>query len=153
GYSWSQAKAITEVIDCAIGMNAAINDRAAIIFIASFYRAIGFGRSIKEAFDQGKVALLLEGVRNEHIPELLVRRGVDPSKVILANMQTINDSYVEGRPLFFESFDGNVEQWKKTGDCNQCLFENGMLRVDRTPTEIRIPNSILYRNFVFEVKV
>src|SRR5262245_29358907 len=43
-YSRSQAEAIRGVIDCAIGMNQAIGDRAAITFAASFYRAIGFGR-------------------------------------------------------------------------------------------------------------
>ena len=52
-YSEKQAQAIAEVIDCVVGMSTAIGDEAAIIFAASFYRAIGFGRSIKEAFDQG----------------------------------------------------------------------------------------------------
>jgi CHAT domain-containing protein len=80
-YSKEQATAITEVINCAIGMNAAINDPAAIIFAASFYRAIGFARSAKEAFDQGVTALALEGFTDESIPELLVKEGVDPSKV------------------------------------------------------------------------
>ncbi|MCC3409973.1 MAG: hypothetical protein JGK17_31450 [Microcoleus sp. PH2017_10_PVI_O_A] len=80
-YSKEQATAITEVINCAIGMNAAINDRAAIIFAASFYRAVGFARSAQEAFDQGIAALALEGFADESIPELLVKNGVDPSQV------------------------------------------------------------------------
>ena len=42
-YAEIQARAITEVIDCAIGMGTAISDDAAITFIASFYRALGFG--------------------------------------------------------------------------------------------------------------
>jgi len=82
-YSRSQATAITEVINCVVGMNNAIGDEAAIIFAASFYRALGFGRSVQEAFDQGKVALLLEGVPEENTPELLVRAGVNPSQVFL----------------------------------------------------------------------
>ena len=61
-YSRVQAEAITEIVDCAVGMNTAIGDKAAIIFAASFYRAIGFGRSVEQAFEQGKVALLLEGI-------------------------------------------------------------------------------------------
>jgi CHAT domain-containing protein len=80
-YSKEQATAITEVINCAIGMNSAINDPAAIIFAASFYRAVGFGRTAKEAFDQGIVALALEGFADESTPELLVKDGVDPSQV------------------------------------------------------------------------
>ncbi len=58
-YSRSQAEAIAEHVDCTVGMNMRIGDRAAIIFAASFYRALGFGRSVREAFEQGKVALLL----------------------------------------------------------------------------------------------
>ena len=82
-YSKKQAEAITQVIDCAVGMNDAIGDEAAITFAASFYRAIGFGRSIKQAFDQGIVALLLEGIPEENKPELLTRNGVDPEKIVL----------------------------------------------------------------------
>jgi hypothetical protein len=82
-YSRSQATAITEVINCVIGMNDAIGDQAAIIFAASFYRALGFGRSVQDAFDQGKVALLLEGIPEENTPELLVRTGVNSSQVFL----------------------------------------------------------------------
>ena len=82
-YSKMQAEAITQVIDCAIGMNEAIGDEAAIAFAASFYRAIGFGLSIKQAFDQGIVVLLLEGIPEESKPELLVKDGVDPEKIVL----------------------------------------------------------------------
>lgn len=81
-YSYEQAEAITQVIDCAIGMSDTIGDKAAITFAASFYRAIGFGRSVKEAFDQGKTALLLEGIPEENILKLLVKDGVDPLKVV-----------------------------------------------------------------------
>jgi hypothetical protein len=84
-YSKVQAAAISEVIDCVIGMNTAIGDEAAIIFAAAFYRAIGFRRSLKEAFDQGKVAIMLEGIPEENTPELFVRQSVDPSSVFLLN--------------------------------------------------------------------
>ena len=67
-YSRPQAEAVVEVIDCAIGMNKAIGDKAAITFAASFYRAIGFGRSVQEAFDQGKVALMLGGDSGRKYP-------------------------------------------------------------------------------------
>lgn len=82
-YSRSQAEAIVEVIDFAVGMTKAIGDEAAIAFAASFYRALGFGRSVQEAFDQGRAALLLEGIAEEDTPELLVRKGVDPARVVL----------------------------------------------------------------------
>ncbi|MBP7960481.1 MAG: CHAT domain-containing protein [Caldilineaceae bacterium] len=80
-----QAEAITESIDCVIGMSGDLGDRAALIFAASFYRAIGFARTVQEAFDQGKVALLLDGIAEEKTPVLLHRPGVDPSTVRLVN--------------------------------------------------------------------
>src|SRR5690348_11295843 len=52
-YTRVQAEAISDVIDYVIGMNATIGDKAASAFAASFYRAIGFGRSVKDSFDQG----------------------------------------------------------------------------------------------------
>lgn len=82
-YSQIQAEAIKDIIDCVIGMNSAIGDPAAIAFAASFYRAIGFGRSVQEAFEQGKVALLLEGIPEENTPELLHRSEIDPTTVFL----------------------------------------------------------------------
>jgi hypothetical protein len=78
-----QAEAIARTIDCTIGMRESISDDAAIVFAASFYRALGFGRSVKEAFELGKAALLLEGIPEEKTPELLTRSGVDASSLIL----------------------------------------------------------------------
>ena len=82
-YSRVQALALVETIDCVIGMKESIGDDAAIAFASSFYRAVGFGRSLQEAFDQGITSLLLEGIPQEDIPELLVRQGVDAKKVLL----------------------------------------------------------------------
>jgi len=84
-YSRPQALAITEVVDCAVGMQKAIGDRAAIVFATAFYQAIGFGRSVRVAFEAGKAALMLEGISDETTPELLVRDGIDANKVILMN--------------------------------------------------------------------
>jgi hypothetical protein len=80
-YSRIQAQAIAEFIDCVIGMNTAIGDQAAITFAGSFYRAIGFGRSVQEAYEQGKVALMLEGIPEATTPDLLHGPSVDPAQV------------------------------------------------------------------------
>ena len=84
-FSRPQAEAIIQVSDCAIGMRTAIGDQAAITFAASFYRAIAFGRSVQEAFEQGTTALMLEGIPEEDTPELLVRAGVNASEIFLLN--------------------------------------------------------------------
>jgi CHAT domain-containing protein len=82
-YSHEQAQALVSSIDCVIGMKESIHDDAALVFASSFYRAIGFGRSIQEAFDQGRTALLLEGIAEEDIPKLLVKEGIDPHQIML----------------------------------------------------------------------
>jgi hypothetical protein len=86
-FSRAQAEAITGEIDCAIGMTRAIGDNAAIIFAASFYRALGFGRSVKDAFDQGKTALLLEGIREEQTPTLMTHQNMAAESIFLINPQ------------------------------------------------------------------
>lgn len=82
-YAKLQAQEIIKVVDCAIGIGNPITNQAAIIFSASFYRAIGFGRSVQEAYDQSLLALKLEGIDAKNFPELLVKEGVDPSELFL----------------------------------------------------------------------
>jgi hypothetical protein len=82
-FSHSQAEAISKVIDCTIGMRREISDNAAITFAARFYSALGFGRSVQEAFDQGIAALKLEEITEQDTPELLVRETIDPKELFL----------------------------------------------------------------------
>jgi hypothetical protein len=96
-YSRIQARAIVKMIDCVVGMNSAIGDEAAILFAAAFYRAIGFGRSVQEAFEQGKAALLLEDIPEENTPKLLVKVGVDPSRVVLLSAKDTAKQAVKTR--------------------------------------------------------
>ena len=89
-YSRDQAEAIVQVIDCAIGMKQEIGDEAAIAFAASFYRAVGYGHSVNDAFEQGKVALMLQGIPEETTPTLLVRAGVDPDELFLVDPDEVD---------------------------------------------------------------
>lgn len=82
--SRAQAEALCEHVDCAIGMHELIGDDAAIEFAGAFYRALGYGRSVWEAFQLGRSALELEGVPEERAPQLLVRPGVDTNSMVLA---------------------------------------------------------------------
>jgi hypothetical protein len=86
-YSKPQAEGIVEVIDCAVGMSKTIGDEAAIVFAGSFYRALGFGLSVQDAFEQGRTALLLEGIPEDRTPELLVKQGVDAADVYLVGTE------------------------------------------------------------------
>lgn len=96
-YSQPQAESVTELIDCAIGMKTNVDDKAAITFSASFYRAIGFGRSIQEAYEQGVTALLLEGFEESNIPELTMKEGVDPAKMYLVKPLTTSTAPTPGQ--------------------------------------------------------
>ena len=89
-YSQDQAEAIVEVIDCAIGMKQEIGDEAAMAFAASFYRAVGYGHSVNDAFEQGKVALMLQGIPEETTPTLLVREGVDADALFLVDADEVD---------------------------------------------------------------
>jgi hypothetical protein len=82
-YSLGQAKAICKVVDCAVGMSKGIGDDAAIVFAGSFYRALGFGRSVRAAFEQAKTAILLQGIPEENTPVLVHRKGIDPQQLFL----------------------------------------------------------------------
>lgn len=81
--SLPQARAIAGVVGCAIGMRGKISDAAAITFGASFYRAIGFGKSVRDAYDQARAALALVRFEERECPQLVVRPDVDPARLIL----------------------------------------------------------------------
>ena len=80
-YSEKQAKAIAEHVNCVIGMSDAIPDITAIEFASIFYLSLGFNKSVKEAFDLAIVQLGLLSMSGDKIPKLIVKEGVDPSKI------------------------------------------------------------------------
>src|SRR4051812_44708749 len=104
-FSQVQAKSLARICGCAIGMSRAVGDKAAIVFAASFYRAIGFGRTIREAFEQAKTALMLEGIPEHGTPKIYCRRGVDLFALILREDDRRNEeerSLVEQLFTFLE---------------------------------------------------
>jgi CheY-like chemotaxis protein len=82
-YSEKQARAIAEHVDCVIGMSDAISDIAAIEFGSTFYSSLGFGRSVEDAFDLALVQLELLSIPENTTPKLIVKEGIDPSKIII----------------------------------------------------------------------
>jgi hypothetical protein len=82
-YSEEQATAIAEHIDCVIGMSTAVADRAAIRFAAAFYQAVAYGRSVRDAYEQGCADLDLAELGQQGVPRLIAVRR-DPGTVILA---------------------------------------------------------------------
>lgn len=78
-----QAEAIAAVVGCAIGTQSAITDAAAITFSSTFYQAIACGKSVQSAFDKARLALTLEHFEERECPQLVVREGVDATKLFV----------------------------------------------------------------------
>lgn len=86
------AEAVSEHIDYVIGMNAVINDQAAIHFAQALYRALFEDVFYPKAFKQAIMALEMKGLPDQFIPQLKIRDhaarvsflpGCDPDILIL----------------------------------------------------------------------
>jgi hypothetical protein len=97
-YSEVQAQALVAHVPCVVGMPDAIGDEAAIIYAASLYRALAFGKSVANAHQQGLAALALhstggqtrhvklaEPPLREPIPKLLIRPDTDADRVYIVH--------------------------------------------------------------------
>ena len=73
-YSKEQATAIHQHIDCVVGMNQAIGDRAAIKFSIGFYTALAALRNYEDCFQMGCTAIDLQGIPESLIPAIKIRR-------------------------------------------------------------------------------
>jgi TPR repeat protein len=82
-FSLEQAKAIAEVVGCAIGTRHQISDDAAITFGSEFYLALVSGRSVKVAFERARAALAIKHPDEVECPQLVPRNGVDPSRLVV----------------------------------------------------------------------
>ena len=73
-YSEEQADCIHQHIDCVIGMNQAIGDKAAIKFSIGFYTALFSNRNYQDCFDMGCAAIDLQGISEYATPQIKIRR-------------------------------------------------------------------------------
>lgn len=86
-FSANQANEIVAHISSAIGMNTSIGDNAARVFSAQLYSAISFGKSMRESFDQAKVALMLENIPEDQTPQLFMNDSINDSEMVLVRPQ------------------------------------------------------------------
>jgi len=77
-YSEIQAEAIYKSVDCVVGMNQSIGDRAAIEFAIGFYDALGADRSYEDAYEFGCSAIDLQGIPEATTPVLKSRNKPTP---------------------------------------------------------------------------
>jgi hypothetical protein len=83
-YSSMQAEALSDKVDCIVGMEGRIGDEAARAFATRFYGALGNHRSIGNAVAHGIATLAAKQLPDEVLPRCLTRDGVDADDVILA---------------------------------------------------------------------
>ena len=73
-YSEIQAIEIHQHIDCVIGMNKAIGDKAAIQFSIGFYTALWSGNNYEDCFEIGCTSIDLQGISEYLTPAIKIRR-------------------------------------------------------------------------------
>ena len=88
-YSIAQAKAVTRVVDSAIGMTQEIRDSAAYAFSQGFYLALGRGLPVDEAVNAGRLAMPGDpSVRT--LPRLHVKDGADLARTALGGQGPVS---------------------------------------------------------------
>jgi tetratricopeptide (TPR) repeat protein len=90
-YSHVQAEAIAGQVDCVIGMSNLIQEEAAVQFAIAFYRAIGYGRNVQDAFALGCNAIQLANLSDEATPRLLAHRRL-PSELVFTQTQPVGET-------------------------------------------------------------
>lgn len=75
-FTKAQARSISQVINFSIGAGQAIGDKVAVRFAGAFYRALGFGKSVRNAFESARAELALTRTPRSRGIELFVRDGV-----------------------------------------------------------------------------
>jgi hypothetical protein len=75
-FTKAQARSISEVINYSIGTGMGIGDKVGVAFAGAFYRALGFGKSVRDAFDSARAELALTKIPRSRGIELFVRNGI-----------------------------------------------------------------------------
>jgi len=138
-HSLPHARAIADQVGLAIGNPGAIPDQAAILFGASFYRAVAFGHSVQAAYDQARASLSMNHFLDEECPVLVAGPGVDASRVVLVVPD--EDEIGRGRDEARGSGSGVRQDVKVTGNGNivnaagRDLYTSGAAAARRRPVD------------------
>jgi hypothetical protein len=148
-YSEIQAEAISQHIDCVVGMSNTIGDEAAISFSRSFYQAIGYGRDINTAFKLGCLEMDLEKLGEKDTPKLLARQDVIASEFsfskVLDSSELSKVPVVQNQELYVDS----IRKLLKTSFATDVQFES--FYHEFFPIEIK-PNIPLYWKIEFLIQ-
>src|SRR5262249_22114224 len=82
------AQALAHHVEATVGMNDSIDDEAAIVFAATFYRSLASGRSVASAFEQGIAMMVMNNTGDDDVPVLCGRSDTDLDKLLFAAAST-----------------------------------------------------------------
>jgi hypothetical protein len=117
-YTRRQAQGLSKTFDYTIGMKEELDDESAIDFSASFYQALGFGRTVREAFELARNSLRLENRGTAKAPFLLCRRGIDTSLPPVHKVTRQTGSLSQFAGTLRQSEKGSLSIPKRTWDAN-----------------------------------
>jgi len=75
-FTSTQARSISEVVQYSIGTSRPIGDKVGVAFAGAFYLALGFGQSVREAFDSAIAELRLTKAPRSRGFQLFVQKGI-----------------------------------------------------------------------------
>lgn len=64
-------------------MATSVSDEAAYAFAAQFYSSLGFGLSVKKAFEQAKGVMMLESPTEANTPMLYTKEGIEADMLFI----------------------------------------------------------------------
>lgn len=149
-YSSVQAEAIGAHVEYVVGMTQDIGDRAAINFAVGFYDALGYGRSVPDAYKFGLAAIDLEGINETATPVLQVKEGrpTEPQLAVLPKPESdppgVELEAGEDLPLQIEEPGGlvplhslfYVERSPIEKDCYEAVVRQGSLIRIKAPRQM-----------------
>jgi hypothetical protein len=91
-YSENQAKAISQHVDCVIGMSQGIGDEAAIKFAQGFYRGLAYGLNLEDAFRLGCSQIDLHNLDVQDIPKILWKNEFTKKTFNLKKIENLKEA-------------------------------------------------------------
>jgi hypothetical protein len=128
-YTNRQAAALAEIVDYAIGINESVESDTAVTFSTSFYQALAFGRTVKEAFDLAVTQLMLEKAEEYQRPVFKTHSDVDISQSFLKLIKQAGRSPTGNHGPLFPQISAALRQ--------RCLELFGLFDELRTPADLR----------------
>lgn len=98
-HSILQARRLTDVVPCVVGMSRLVKDEGAIAFAAGFYEALATGDTVRRAFVKGCTQSELNSIPDQSdIAELLVAGTADADRLTLRSVPPQREDSEASRP-------------------------------------------------------